>query len=399
MKIAFSNFTSSFISTCFIVALELVVAVLIGFGFLALGADGGAWILGGIVAGATVFYVYRSRYNHSAKPKRNARKIGQILVGLTIGFSIQHSNLVSLSTQAPIFVLLTLLLLISGGAIGYLYSRLEKTDLLTAMLSTTPGNIGVMGSIAADYGKNASLVSLVQLMRFTAVTLIMPLIANRSVPTGFDSNQIATNLHWFTLNLLTFDSTYIVWLGSVLVLTTVVIHLGSQLNIPVATFLCSIATGIVFNSIFNLISWVPNVDFSLSPLFNLVGQILLGITIGEYWGTNPNPGKRAIARAAVPVTLTLLAGLVSAAIALLLTPWDWLTCLLVTAPGGSPEMIWIALAFNHDVETVAAGHLVRLIAINASLPALIALTNYLSRGFVGGEQPITADPQSPTPGP
>jgi uncharacterized membrane protein AbrB (regulator of aidB expression) len=60
-----------------------------------------------------------------------------------------------------------------------------------------------------------------------------------------------------------------------------------------------------------------------------------------------------------------------------LTHWDWLTCLLMAAPGGSPEMILIALVLNHNVETITAAHLVRLLAINIYLPLLIwALEKY-----------------------
>jgi uncharacterized protein len=56
-----------------------------------------------------------------------------------------------------------------------------------------------------------------------------------------------------------------------------------------------------------------------------------------------------------------------------LTNWDWLTCLLVTAPGGSAEMILVALSLNHNVEIVTAGHLIRLLAINCSLPLWVFL--------------------------
>jgi uncharacterized membrane protein AbrB (regulator of aidB expression) len=66
--------------------------------------------------------------------------------------------------------------------------------------------------------------------------------------------------------------------------------------------------------------------------------------------------------------MTLTAGFLDALLAMQLTQWDWLTCMLVTAPGGAPEMILVALSLNHQVETVTAGHLVRLMVINASLP-------------------------------
>lgn len=77
--------------------------------------------------------------------------------------------------------------------------------------------------------------------------------------------------------------------------------------------------------------------------------------------------------------MTIGAGLIAAAIARLLTSWDWLTCILVTAPGGAPEMILVALALEHNVEIVTAGHLVRLLAINGSLPLWILFFRFLDR--------------------
>jgi hypothetical protein len=372
--VTFSRFRvePEFISTYSIIAIELLLAVCIGGAFLSLGAGGGAWILGGIAAGALVFSITRDRTSRVLKPNHNARKIGQLLVGLTVGFSIQHSDLTLISAQLPILLLLTLFLLGSGVGVGYLYARVAKTDLLTGLLATTPGNIGVMASIAADYGRNPSLVSMVQLMRFTAITCIIPLISHVSQKT--DAGSVLLSL---THNALSFQPVYLIWLVSLLAVAAIAVRLGTRLRIPVAGLLCAIAVGTVFNAVFNLLPWFPVVDFSLPPVLNLIGQILLGLTIGEYWGISPRLRKGAIVHALIPVLLTFLTGLMAAGLAMLLTSWDGLTCLLVTAPGGSPEMIWIALGLDRNVEIVTAGHLVRLIAINVSLPILVSLARYL----------------------
>jgi membrane AbrB-like protein len=278
-------------------------------------------------------------------------------------------------------LVLTLFLLASGVGVGYLYSRVAKTDLLTGLLATTPGNIGVMASIAADYGRNPSIVSMVQLMRFTAITFIIPLISDVSRKTDAGAALQALNPDIFNL-----QPVYLMWLGSLLTVATIAVRLGTRLKVPVAGLLCAIAVGTVFNALFNLLPWFPTVDFSLPPLLNLVGQILLGLTIGEYWGISPRLRKGAIAHALIPVLLTFMTGLMAAGLAMTLTSWDWLTCLLVTAPGGSPEMIWIALGLNRNVEIVTAGHLVRLIAINLSLPILVSLAGFLDHRIAQGSK-------------
>jgi hypothetical protein len=357
-----------------VIGAEIGLAAMVGTVLLLAGVGGGAWILGGIIAGAIAFWQYRDRVNPHAQPNRNARKMGQMLVGLAVGFSLQHSQWESLSVNLPLFLLLTLCLLVGGGAIGYFYSRYEKIDLLTALLATTPGNLGVMGSIAADYGCNASLVSLVQLLRFTIVTLLIPLVAHVSRPDGADDV-----LQRLIPPVVSLDGWFWLWLVAVLAAARAAVQLGTRCKIPVAALLCAIAVGLFFNPTVNAIPFLPMVDYGLPPLLGLLGQILLGVTIGEFWAANPKLSTGTIVRANLPVVLTLIAGLGTAAIAKLLTPWDWLTCLLVAAPGGSPEMIWIALSLHHNVEIVTAGHLLRLIAINLSLPTFVALATYLDQ--------------------
>jgi uncharacterized protein len=368
-------------NSLYLVSIELVLALILGLGWVALGASGGAWILGGIAAGAIVFCVYRSRFNPQAQPNRNSRKVGQILVGLTIGFSIQHSNLSALSTQLPIFGVLTLFLLGCGSAIGFLYARIENTNILTATLATVPGNIGVMASLAADHGSNTALVSLVQLIRFTAIILIVPFVAK-----VFNTHDIGVVVNSFSNQLLNFDLSSLVPLMFLFAIAAIVIHFCKKLQVPVAAFLGAIVTGLLFNAL----PWDFLAHFTLPPVVNLIGQILLGITIGEYWGISPKLKYRTIAYALIPVTLTFLAGFLTASTALFLTDWDWLTCLLVASPGGSPEMILIALTLHHNVEVVTAGHLVRLLTINLLLPGLISLASYL-------DDRVSQTPHHPTP--
>lgn len=356
-----------------LVLAELGLAAAVGLGLLLLGADGTAWILGGIVAGAIVFGMSRAWLQLPVTPNRTARKIGQLLVGLTVGFSVQHRDMGAIASSVPIFVLLTGCLLLGSLGVAAIYTRLQKTDWLTAMLATTPGNIGVMASIAADYGSNPALVSLVQLVRFTLVTSAIPLLSNVSHP-----NDIGATLTQLSQQLWTADLSYWGRLGLVLGIASLSVKVGEQLKLPVPALMCPLAVGIGFNTLVKTVPFLPPVDFNPPILLNLVGQILLGTTIGEYWGMNPRLGRFAIARAILPAGLTLLVGLGVAVMAKFLTRWDWLTCLLVTAPGGSPEMIWIALTLNQDVEIVTAGHLIRLIAINALLPLLVTLAHRLT---------------------
>lgn len=364
--LSFPNSGLKFLSTYSIVGIELLLGLLIGFIFTAVGAGAGASILSGITAGALIFYVDRFLFKIELQPNKNARQLGQAIVGLSIGISLSHVHILDMVFQLPILIFPTLFLLLCSFIIGYIYSRIGQVDLLTALLAVVPGNIGIMASIAADCGKNVSLVSLVQLIRFTAIILLVPIITNVSTP--HDVNAIASSI---VKDLLHFDPIYLILLFLVLSITLFTAWIGSQWKIPAAYLFCSILVGVLFNALLSWLPVVPHLNFSLPTLINLVGQTLLGITIGEYWGINSNLGKRTVALSLIPVMLTFLAGFIAAGIIMLFTQWDWLTCLLVASPGGSPEMISIALVLHQNVETVTAAHLIRLMAINMYLPILV----------------------------
>ncbi len=356
------------INQLIILGLELLLALPLGLVLSWLRMGGIAWIFGGIVSGAAILQTCRVFYNYSPKPNRTARKIGITLVGLNVGFSIAHGNLTDIASCVPIFICLTLFLLLCGGCIGYIYSRLSKTNLLTAMLATVPGGVGPMSAIAADYDKNVTLVALVQALRVTTVIFLIPLVASLSSGVNVKSQNLPLKA-----TLLNLDPSHLGLLLLALLFAGLGVYLASACKIPAGEFFGAIVIGILFNPILNWLAFLGEVNFTLPPVINLVGQMLLGITIGEYWGEEPTFGKKTIGYALMSVAMTLGTGAIAAILALKLTSWDWLTCLLVTAPGGSAEMILVALGLNHNVEVVTAGHLVRLIAINSSLPVWVFL--------------------------
>lgn len=355
-----------------LILVEILLAGAIGVGLLAIGVDGAAWMLGGILAGAIAFAIYHQRYNPQAQPNRSVRKVGQMLVGLMVGFSIQHSNWAALATKLPLLLLLTGCLLLGGVMIGALYARLSKVDFLTGVLAATPGNVAIMASVAAEYGKNPALVAFIQLLRFTAVTSLIPLLAqthhHQAVGNALQS-LIPTANQW--------HGAYLLWLAVTLAIAAGSAQLGKHLRVPVPGLMCPLLVGGLFEATVALLPWVPPVAFHPPTAFNVLGQVLLGITIGEYWGQNPQLSKSAIAQGVLPAGLMTLTGLVTAGIASMITPWDWLTCLLITSPGGSPEMIWMALVLDRNVELVTAGHLVRLITLNLLLPLMITAATAL----------------------
>ncbi|MBD2360508.1 AbrB family transcriptional regulator [Anabaena minutissima FACHB-250] len=351
-----------------VLTLEMLLSFPLAVALTKLHFGGISWIFGGIAAGTVILQCCRIFYQYSPRPNRMARKVGMALVGLTVGATNANSDLTSLAAGIPIFMLLTLFLLLCGGCIGYIYSRLSKTNLLTAMLATVPGGVGVMSAIAADYDKNVTLVAMVQAIRATSVVLLIPLIARTAVGNDWNLPTLSANSAW-----LNFDLSQLELLALALPITALVVYVVAIFKLPAGDFFGALLLGLTFNSVLGWLPFVSDINFNPPQLINIIGQTLLGITIGEYWGEKPTFGKRAIGYALMSVVMTLIAGAIATILAMELTSWDWLTCLLVTAPGGAAEMILVSLALDHNVEIVTTGHLVRLIAINSSLPLWLFL--------------------------
>jgi uncharacterized protein len=352
-----------------ILTIELLLTLPLGFVLALLHIGGTAWIFSGVAAGIFVLQVCRLLFHIARQPNAKVRKVGQALVGMTIGFAIANANLTTVTSHLPIFLLLTALLLLSGGAIGYLYARLSQTNLLTALLATVPGGVSIMSSFAADYGRNVALVSLVQVMRVTTVVILIPLLARMTAA----QSAVAPPPPPTWINL---EPVQLGLLAIALLFAGLGAFLGIRLKVPSPPFFGALIAGVLFHPLLTSLPFVPDFDFSPPRLVNIVGQSLLGITIGEYWGNKPQIQRQMVGYALLSVSLTLAMGFLTALLALRLTDWDWLTCLLVAAPGGAAEMIVVALTLNHDIETVTAAHLVRLIAINSLLPLWIFLFRF-----------------------
>ncbi|MBF2067532.1 MAG: AbrB family transcriptional regulator [Calothrix sp. C42_A2020_038] len=358
-----------------ILFLEILVAIPLGYTGISLNFGGIAWILAGVAAGIIICRSCEIFCKHSVKPNRLVRQIGMILVGITIGFSNTRANFAHIATGIPIYIILTLFLLLSGACIGYIYSRLSKINLFTAMLATVPGGVGVMAAIAADYNRNVTLVALSQVFRVTSVVILIPLIARASVGATYTTPQVLFNHQ----QVFSFEPANLGLLCLTLLIAAIAANLALRVKLPAAHFFSALVVGITFNSMINLLPFVENINYTPPTTLGIIGQILLGITIGEYWGEKPSFGLRALVYIIITTVMTLISGATASIIAMHLTSWDWLTCLLVTAPGGAAEMILVALALDHNVDIVTAGHLVRLVAINSSLPLWVYLFRRLEQ--------------------
>ncbi|ELS00816.1 membrane protein AbrB duplication [Xenococcus sp. PCC 7305] len=353
-----------------IAVLEIIIALFLGIVITFLGLGSVAWIFGGMGAGVIVVRSYQLISKKTLKQNKLGRQIGQAMVGLSIGFAIADSNFLAASSRLPLFIFLSFFMFLCGSGIGYFYSRISRTNLLNAMLATVPGGVATMSGIAAEYNRNVSLVAMVQTLRITSVILIIPLIAGTSETLA---NQ---TIFSFQDYLIKSDPVYLCLLILAIVAAWLGVLIAKKLRIPAASFFGTLMVGIVFNYAIAYIPLLPNLNFTPPQAVSVIGQILLGVTVGEAWSSRVDITGKNVTHAFISVGMTIVSGFVAAIIATSVTSWDWITCILMTAPGGSTEMILVALALDHNPEIVTIAHSVRLMALNLSLPLWIFLFQY-----------------------
>jgi uncharacterized protein len=146
-----------------------------------------------------------------------------------------------------------------------------------------------------------------------------------------------------------------------------------RLRVTVPALLGPMALGIALAAAIPLSGADPGL-VELPFFHSVLGQGLLGITVGEYLAQRTRTSRKAVGGGVAGAFATLMmAGLLAVALHAV-TPFSLLTCLLVTAPGGAPEMIVVAAATSpENLQLVVVAQLLRQIAVNALMPVWIRI--------------------------
>lgn len=334
------------------------MAVLVGY--LAFQITGWAfvWVVGGITSGWAVCRAIRWR-NRRAEPSRRIRTIGQALVGAALGPAFVVQDFSGVGPDMLAILVAVILVLLGSVIIAHLYSKYFGVDRLTAGLATLPGGLSIMPAIAAEYNRPPGHVALVQAARIAMVIMSIPLIT------------------WMVGDVTAAPVEHLVerpdqvagwafWVG-LLCLTPIAAMGARKARVPVAALL-----GPMFASM-GLTTALRLGDVDLAVLHvpfsqEAIGQVFLGITVGEYLAQKFRYPGRQILGGLISVVGTLSFSIVLATILWATTPWSFITCLLSVAPGGAPEMVVVASAVDADLHIVVLTQIIRQIAVNSLMP-------------------------------
>ncbi|KLK94707.1 hypothetical protein AA309_01675 [Microvirga vignae] len=319
---------------------SLVLAV--GLGWLASHAHVPlAWVLGPLIATALI-----SIAGYPVFAPALGRRLGQAIVGTSVGLNITAAAVGVLVMWAPWMVVTALVAILLAAALSVPMSMISKIDHKTAFFSLTPGGLSEMANIGVSVGAEPEPIAVSQALRVALLVCLMPpLIIALGIDGGLINQAGQIQLSWLHV---------IAALAAGL--AGVVITGLLRFNNP-WTVGAILGTGIVAAAGL-LTGRMPGSLFAL-------GQFLIGLSIGARFRRESlvRLPRIFIVSSLFTILLSILlfayAGFVSA-----LTGIDLASVALGSSPGGMAEMALTAQVLHLNVALVIAFHVIRAFFVN-----------------------------------
>lgn len=289
-----------------------------------------------------------------------AFRVGQGLIGVTIGSLVSVSSLAALgSALVPILAvtLATILLSLLGGRVLALRKDVSR---VTGAFALVAGGASGVVAVARDLGADDRVVTVVQYLRVLVVLLTMPIVTTLVFHPErglgrFEQGGASLN------DQLTFVALALI--GGLVVARVV--------QITTATLLAPLAVAVALDAT----GWFT--DSSVPTALQWLAYTLIGVQVGLRF---TRASLASITRM-MPLVLAIIVAMVAltagmGALLAWLTPVDGLTAYLATTPGGLFAVLATAADSGSDVTYVMAVQLLRLVLILLLTPVL---ARYLGR--------------------
>lgn len=297
----------------------------------------------------------------------------QIVAGAFIGCSMERSDLARLKQVGGPVAVVLLACLVLMLACGVMVGTAGGFEPVTALMSTIPGGVGEIPLIAADMGADASVVAVLQLVRQTLGTSVMP-----TVMIAFDRAQAARGRHGVRradaalneegrVRSRQRSATATV---AVLAVAAVAGLIGKATGISGMTFAFSIAAALVMKLAF---------DFAYVPRWiKNVCRVVTGCYIGTFFSAEMIAGLGSLALPALAVAAFYGANcFVTGGILQRLFGYGRKESMLMASPAGASDMALVMDDLgvrNVDVVVVQA---VRAIVVVAVFPQVVNAVCFL----------------------
>ncbi|MFD1745952.1 AbrB family transcriptional regulator [Rhizobium helianthi] len=281
------------------------------------------------------------------------RDLAFLSVGLSMGAGVTPQVIAAAWAWPASFLMLITMSALLLFIVFIMLRRLFAYDAMTALLGACPGHLSYVLSLAAGVKSDLVSVGVVQSVRVLALTLLVPLFVEMS---GTAPSEPVLVLKQISLPVLVLMALPAFALGLLL----------QKWRVPAAL----LVGGMLISSGLHVSGLVEG---AIPAWLQLPVYIVLGSMIGaRFSGVRlADLSRAALAGSAV----TLVAGVVSVAAALLVSLWLGIplaAALIAFAPGGLETMAAMAVILHADPAYVGTHHIVRLVFLSFLMPAMIA---------------------------
>lgn len=315
----------------------------------ALGMPAG-WLAGGALAVAIA-----SLSGVKVTMPNGLRDVTFVLTGLSMGASVARDSL-ALMIQWPVtlFALAVELVLIITLT-GWLLRRLYGLDRGTAYLSSFPGHLSFVMSIAAAGVGDSRQIVIIQVIRILMLTICVP-IGALFLPVGPYAVEAGTlePMKLETLVLVAIACGIVGWVFT-------------RLKVPAGYALGAMATSIIFK----FAGWFEG---ELPPGFLIGVFLLVGALIGSrFAGITMKEFLKAVVAGLVGSLLTIAISTVVVIAVMPFVDMPFGQIWLGLSPGGLEGMGALGIALGFDTAFIAAHHVSRLLMLTLAIPTVVML--------------------------
>jgi uncharacterized protein len=313
-----------------------------------------AWVLGPLVATAISSIAGQPVFAPTL-----GRRLGQAIVGTSVGLNVTAAALGVIVTWAPLMILTALTAIFLAAMLSVPFSHAGKIDHKTAFFALTPGGLSEMANIGIAAGAQAEPIAVSQAIRVALLVCTMPpLIIALGIDGGLANQVDQARLPWS--------------------------HVGAALAAGLAGV--AVTRFLRFNNPWTVGAIIGAATLSASGVLSgrmpsvlfALGQFLIGISIGARFRRESLfrlPRLFAFSGIFTILLASLLFGY--AAIVTAVTGIELASTALGASPGGMAEMALTAQVLHLNVALVTAFHVVRAFLVNAFTLYFYRLFSYI----------------------
>jgi uncharacterized protein len=309
-----------------------------------------AWVLGPLFATAILSIAGRPIIAPLA-----GRRLGQLLIGTSIGLNVTEEVLGHVLTFLPLIIVTGLVAFLFSAIVSVLFAWSARIDRLTAFFSMVPGGLSEMANIGGRMGAHSEPIAVAQALRVGLLVCVMPpLILSLGIHGNIEDVLVQARLPWQEVGLALTGGALGIGVAALLRLNNPWM-IGALIGATVLT-----ATGFIHG---RLPTW----------LF-ATGQLLIGLTIGarfrrEFVVRLPRLCVMSALHTLLLAALLFFYALLAAKISGL----DPASTALGSSPGGLAEMAITAQTLHLSVGIVTAFHIARAFLVNGFTTQFYAL--------------------------